>query len=293
MTQETMADKKWKQPRKPGAKRVYSHNNQTAGKEPYGSPIEFPRPEMFKGLRVILGKNPVIEALKVKGRVQRVYLLPTSLKASPLIQSLTEQQNIPVEEVDKDTLEKMAGSFEHQGVLALAQPFAYTDLDGMLDDIIDRDQQPFLVILDHIEDPHNFGSLIRTADAAGVHGVIIPNKRAAGVTAAVGKSSAGAIEHVPIVMVTNLVQTIKKLQAKGIWVIGADMDGGTLLHQADLSGPIALVVGAEGQGMHRLVKEACDLVVQIPMYGKISSLNVSVAGALLMYEALRQGKGYG
>lgn len=236
---------------------------------------------------IIAGRNPVREALRA-GRTLNKIMVMTGAKTGSLkeIIGLAKDNKVPVQSVEKSHLDKVAGGEAHQGVVALAAAKDYVDIDDILDGV--KDEPYFLVLLDEIHDPHNLGAIIRTADAAGVHGIVIPKRRAAPLTATVAKASAGAVEHVPVARVTNLAQTIKQLQDRGIWVVGADMDGTELHWQASLQGPMALVIGGEGKGLGRLIKERCDAVVKLPMFGHVNSLNASVAAALLMYEVVRQ-----
>lgn len=243
-----------------------------------------PRPS---GSRLIIGWNPALEALRAGVRPHKIWLAAEQNKQVEELRVLAGEQGVPVEVVDKQVLTSLAGSEEHQGVVAAAPPYVYRTVDEILDHARSRGEDPFLLVLDHIEDPHNLGSLIRTAECAGVHGVIIPKRRAAAVTPAVGKASAGAIEHVRVAQVVNIVQELERLKAAGLWSIAADMGGERTLYEADLRGPIVLVIGSEGKGVSRLVAERCDMLVRIPMWGNINSLNASVAGALLMYEVAR------
>ncbi|ACV61220.1 RNA methyltransferase, TrmH family, group 3 [Desulfofarcimen acetoxidans DSM 771] len=236
---------------------------------------------------VIVGRNPVKEALKSQRPINKVLVAKGKLSGSLAeICSLARQNGIPVQEVDRTALEKISAEAVHQGVAAYAAAKEYVELE----DILARagEQEPFIIMLDEITDPHNLGAIIRTADAAGVHGVVVTRRRSALLTPVVAKSSAGAVEYVPVARVTNLVQSIKILQENGIWVAGADMEGDKVYWEAPLSGPIAIVIGGEGKGLGRLVKEKCDFLVRLPMQGKISSLNASVATALLAYEVVRQ-----
>lgn len=237
----------------------------------------------------IEGRNPVIEALRA-GREINKLLVARGSKAGSMkaILALARSAGVPVQEVDREKLDGMAAGRAHQGVIALGASKEYASVEDMLALAAERGEDPFLLILDGIEDPQNLGSLLRTADAAGVHGVIIPQHRAAGLTAVVAKASAGAIEYVPVARVVNLSRTIDELKEKGIWVAGSDASAEQLHFSADLKGPLAIVVGSEGKGMGRLVKEKCDFLVQLPMRGHVSSLNAAVAGAILVYEALRQ-----
>ena len=184
----------------------------------------------------------------------------------------------------------MATSDNHQGVIAIVPPFDYADVDDIIKEANKRNEDPFIVILDSIEDPHNLGAIIRTAETAGVHGIIIPKRRAASVNSTVNKVSAGAVQHLKIARVNNLNETIKELKEQGLWICGTDMDTNTYYYDQDLKGPIAIVIGSEGFGMSRLVKENCDFLVKIPMKGKITSLNASVSAGIVIYEAVKQRK---
>lgn len=244
-------------------------------------------PRLPKESRLIEGWNPVLEALRARRPLQRIWLAADQHKNAALLLELAQKQGVPVDTVDRLQLDNVASTEVHQGVVAVAPPFQYSPVDAILERAKARDEQPFLLLLDHLEDPQNLGSLIRTAECVGVHGVVIPNRRAVGVTAAVGKASAGAIEHMPVAQVGNLVQEIERLQSQGLWVVGAHMSGDGSLFEADMGGPVALVIGAEGKGLSRLVAERCDMLVHIPMWGRLNSLNAAVAGALLMYEVAR------
>lgn len=241
---------------------------------------------------LIIGRNAVREALRAGRTINKIMIAPGSRSgAVKEIINLAKQQKVPVQNVDRRLLDKTARSTNHQGVVAVAAVKSYIELEDLLDNAV-RLGLPFLILLDEINDPHNLGAIIRTADAAGVHGIIIPRRRSVQLTSTVAKASAGAVEHVPVARVTNIVQTIKKIKDMGIWVVGADMEGQELFWNVPLDGPVALVIGGEGKGLSRLVKENCDIVVRLPMHGKINSLNASVAAALLTYEVLRQrGKG--
>ena len=227
----------------------------------------------------IEGRNPVIEALRA-GREINKLLVARGSKAGSMkeILALARSASVPVQEVDREKLDGMAASRAHQGVIALAASKEYASVEDMLALASERSEDPLLLILDGIEDPQNLGSLLRTADAAGVHGVIIPQHRAAGLTAAVAKASAGAIEYVPVARVVNLSRTIDELKGKGLWVAGSDASGERAHFSADLKGPLAIVVGSEGNGIGRLVREKCDFLVRLAMRGHVDSLNAAVAG---------------
>lgn len=234
---------------------------------------------------IIAGRNPVLEALRA-GRTINKIMIAHGSKTTGIqeIIELAKEKRVPIQKVERKHLDKITAGAIHQGVVATAAAKEYADLDELLN----GDTDPFLVLLDELHDPHNLGAIIRTADAAGVQGIIIPKRRSAQLTTTVAKASAGAVEHMPVARVTNLVQTIKKLQQQGIWVVGADMDGDTVHWDSKLDGPLALVIGGEGKGLGRLVKESCDALVRLPMVGRINSLNASVAAGILIYEVVRQ-----
>lgn len=240
----------------------------------------------------IVGRNPVLEALRAGRRVYRL-MVASGVRGHSVEQlvGLAKEQNIEIQYVSRRVLDDLASGASHQGVAAEVESVGYVDLFDLLDRIAASGEDPFLVILDEIEDPHNLGAIIRSADAAGAHGVIIPERRSAGITATVAKTSAGAIEYVPVCQVKNLVWAIEEMKKRGIWVAGADMSGQALHTQASLRGPLALVIGSEGKGLRRLVQEKCDFLVRLPMYGKVNSLNASVAAGILLYEAVRQRRG--
>ncbi len=236
---------------------------------------------------IIAGRHAVREALQ-SGRPLNTIYLAASLqpKAAADIAALARQRRVPVKKVEKSVLDRLAPGAVHQGVIARAAPYAYAALPDILAAVQDGD--PFLVLLNEVTDPHNLGAVIRCADAAGAHGVVIPRRRSVAITPAVAKASAGAVEHVPVARVANLARTIDWLKRQGIWVVGADQAARQLVWEAPLDGPLAVVVGGEDKGLGRLVREKCDLLVRLPMAGKINSLNASVAAALVMFEAVRQ-----
>lgn len=235
---------------------------------------------------IVIGRNAVLELLKSKNPVESIYIASREQKGSiSRIISLAREQRLPIKEVADVKLDYMCGKQNHQGVVAVLAATRYSEME----DIYRKagDEPLFVVLLDDITDPHNLGAIIRSAEGAGAHGVIIPKRGGAGLTAIVSKTSAGAIEHLPVVRVPNLVAAIEQLKKDGVWVYGADMNGsdfGTL----DYNGPVALVVGAEGRGLGRLVKEKCDFIASIPMAGQIGSLNVSVATGVILFEISRQ-----
>ena len=234
------------------------------------------------GLEVVAGRNPVVEVLSGDRDVERVFIADGSEGSVSKIVALAKEQGVIVDFVPKEKIDAMAPGVKHQGVVAKVSEYKYAEMDDVFARAEASGEVPFIIILDEISDPHNLGAIIRTAECAGAHGVVIPKRRAASLTQTVALSAAGAIENMPVVQVTNLARTIEDLQAKGVWVGAADMDGETY-YEANLTGPIAIVIGNEGRGVGRLVKEKCDFVLSIPMYGKINSLNASNAAAILMY----------
>lgn len=237
---------------------------------------------------MVAGRNAVMEALKGSRSVNKLMIANGSTEGSiKEIIAVAKEKGINIQYWDRSKLDSIARGIRHQGVLAQVAPVQYAELEDILQVAKDRNEPPFIVLLDELEDPHNLGAILRTADAAGVHGVLIPKHRSCPLSATVAKTSAGAVEHVPVARVGNLVQTIKKLKQEGLWVAAADMDGKDY-YDTDLTGPLLLIIGSEGQGVGRLVKEQCDFVVRIPMVGKINSLNASVAGSILMYGAMKQ-----
>ncbi len=238
----------------------------------------------------IWGRNPIIETLQAGRRIKRI-LLAEGLRETPAIENIVreaQRQQIPVEMVARARLDQLSHSAVHQGCIAQVEERKYVDIDALLDYASERNEAPFLLILDAIQDVNNLGSLLRTAEAAGVHGVIIPEHRAAEVNATVVKTSAGATEHMLIAQETNITRSIESLKRQNIWVVGLAGEARTLYTQANLTGPLALVVGNEGKGLGRLVREHCDVLIKLPMYGHVNSLNAAVAGSIALYEALRQ-----
>ena len=238
---------------------------------------------------VLVGRNAVTEALKSGRGINKLWIASGDREGSVAeIAALAKERGIVVQYVERTKIEALAGGHRHQGVLAYVAPVPYAELEDILKAAEAKGEAPFLVLLDELEDPHNLGALLRTADATGVHGILIPKRRSVSLYATVAKTSAGAVEYVPVARIGNIAQTLKKLKEKGFWVAGADMDGEKAYYEADLTGPLVLVVGSEGKGMSRLTKEACDFIVRMPMVGRINSLNASVAGSILMYESMRQ-----
>lgn len=237
---------------------------------------------------LIIGRNAVIEALKSDRTIECVYVSKGDLEGSIKVAlGLAKDRGVVIKEADRRKLDTMCDGLNHQGIVARVTPFKYCEVNDILEDAKRKEQQLFIVILDEIEDPHNLGSIIRTAELCGVHGIIIPKRRNVGVTSTVYKCSAGAIEHMKIAKVTNINATIDMLKEQGIWIYGADIDGKDYSYNTDFSGPCALIIGSEGKGISSLTLKKCDLLVKIPMIGKINSLNASVAGGIMMYEVLK------
>ena len=237
---------------------------------------------------LVLGRNAVIEALKSDTTIEYLCVSKGDLEGSiKVVLSLAKDKNVVIKEVDRRKLNEMCGGANHQGVIAKVTPFKYSEVTDIINRAKRKGEDPFIVILDEIEDPHNLGSIIRTAELCGVHGIIIPKRRNVGVTPTVYKCSAGAIEHMRIAKVTNINATIDQLKEEGIWIYGADIDGKDFSYNTNFSGPCALVIGSEGRGISKLTLKKCDVLVHIPMIGKINSLNASVAGGIMMYEVLK------
>lgn len=243
---------------------------------------------MMKDLYVV-GRNPVLELLKSNKEIDKLYIIKGDSQGSiKKIIGMAKDKGIHIQEVDRIKLESLADGNVHQGVAALVSEFKYSSIDEILHKAKSMGQDPFVLVLDEIEDPHNLGAIIRTAECAGVHGIIIPKRRSARVNQTVYKSSAGAVEYVLIADVVNISRALIELKDKGLWAYGADVDGEGYHFNTELKGPTALVIGNEGKGISRLVKENCDFLIKIPMYGKISSLNASTSAAILIYEFVRQ-----
>lgn len=239
---------------------------------------------------IIAGRNAVMEALRADRPLDSVLVAKGERSGSLVaLTAKCRERGIPVKEVDPRKLDALCGP-NHQGIAAAAACREYATLDDLFAAAQEKGEPPFLVICDELEDPHNLGAVVRTAEAAGAHGVVIPKRRSAGLTAAVYKASAGAVEYLPVARVSNITETIREMKKRGVWVYGLDMDGGTWC-QTDLTGAVALVVGSEGKGISRLVREQCDGILSLPMHGSINSLNASVACGILLYEATRQRDG--
>lgn len=237
----------------------------------------------------VYGRNPVIEALKSDGEVDKVYVQKGATGGSiRKIISMAKKSGIVVTQVDEGKLASMSENNNHQGVVALVTDFHYASIDEILELANERGEDPFVVVLDSIEDTHNLGAIIRTAECAGVHGIIIPKRRAAMVNATVYKTSAGAVEYMKVAKVTNIADTIDELKEKGLWIYGADMNGKEKYYDANLTGPIGLVIGGEDKGITDYIGNKCDVLVNIPMLGEISSLNASASAGILIYEVIRQ-----
>ena len=241
---------------------------------------------------IIEGRNAVIEALRAGTTIDKIFIQKGETdKTLGHIASTARAAGVVVVDADKRKLDFMSRTHAHQGVIALTSVREYVSVEDILNIAREKGENPLIVVCDEISDPHNLGAIIRSAETAGAHGVIIPKRRSAGLTAVVGKTSAGAVAHVPVARVPNLPALLKELKEEGVWVFGTAADGTTPLYQADLKGPAAIVIGSEGTGMGRLVAENCDFTVSIPMFGKINSLNASAAAAVLLYEAVRQRMG--
>lgn len=238
---------------------------------------------------LIEGRNAVIEALKSDRTIEYILLAKGDTTGSiSVVMALAKEKGIVTKEVDRRKLDEMSQTSSHQGVMAIVTPYKYFGLNDIFKYAEEKGEKPFIIILDEIEDPHNFGSIIRTAEVCGAHGIIIPKRKNVGATPVVYKTSAGAIEHVKIAKVTNINAAIEEIKERGVWVYGADMDAKDYVFNTDLTGAVALVIGSEGRGISKLTKEKCDVLVKIPMVGKITSLNASVASGIIMYEIMKQ-----
>lgn len=237
----------------------------------------------------IEGRNAVIELLKSNKNVNKIFVQKGERQGSiNEIMKRAKEKKIIITEVDKNKLDTLSETKHHQGVIAFVSPVEYKDLDDIFSLAKEKNESPFILIADEIEDPHNLGALIRSAECAGCHGVIIPKRRASGVTEVVVKTSVGATEYVPIVRVNNINETIRQLKESGVWIVGTDGSANVTYYDQDMTGPIAIIIGSEGRGMSKLTMENCDFLVKIPMMGKITSLNASVSGGIVLFEALKQ-----
>lgn len=238
---------------------------------------------------IIEGRNAVIEALRTDTSIDKIYISKGETdKTLGHIASKARDMGIVVVEADRRKLDNMSRTHAHQGVIALAAVREYVTVESILESAAAKGENPLIVVCDEISDPHNLGAILRTAECAGAHGVVIPKRRSAGLTAVVAKTSAGAVSYMPVARVPNIPALLKDLKKQGVWVFGTAAEGTTTLYEADLKGPAAIVIGSEGDGMTRLARENCDFLVSIPMKGRISSLNASAAAAILLYEAVRQ-----
>lgn len=236
----------------------------------------------------IIGKNPVLEALKSERDINKIWIAEGSQKGQmSQVIGLAREKGILVQFVPKKKIDQMVEGI-HQGVIASIAAYKYAQLDDLFASAKARGEEPFFLLLDELEDPHNLGSIMRTADAVGAHGIIIPKRRAVGLTATVAKASTGAIEHIPVVRITNMAQTIDELKERGVWIVGTDAKGKDDYRDMDGSMPIGLVIGSEGKGIGRLIRDKCDFLIRLPMSGNVTSLNASVAASLLMYEVYRK-----
>ena len=236
---------------------------------------------------LILGRNPVIEALKADKLIDMIFVNPDAKGSISMILRLAKERDIPVKQVREVKLDSMAGGASHQGVIAVGACAEYVEVSDLLDIAAQRGEDSFIIICDEIEDPHNLGAIIRTAETAGADGVIIPKRRSASLNATVFKTSAGAASYVPVARVSNLAACIDQLKENGVWIYGTDASG-TEYTGVDFTGAIGLVIGSEGFGISKLIQKKCDFMVKLPMFGKINSLNASVAAGIFMYEAVRQ-----
>ena len=244
------------------------------------------------GEGLLEGRNAVTEALRAGTALDKLYIAKGDTdRTLARIAAEARRAGVVVVEADRRKLDAMSATHSHQGAVAVAAAAPYAPVEDILQIAADRGEPPLLVVCDEISDPHNLGAIIRTAECAGAHGVIIPKRRSAGLTAVVAKTSAGAVSYLPVARVPNIPALLKDLQKRGLWVFGAAAEGDRPLYEADLRSPAAIVIGSEGDGMGRLVRESCDFLVSIPMKGRISSLNASAAAAVLLYEALRQRLG--
>ncbi|RFU68649.1 23S rRNA (guanosine(2251)-2'-O)-methyltransferase RlmB [Peribacillus saganii] len=235
----------------------------------------------------IIGRNPVLEALRSEREINKIWIAEGSQKSQGQLISMAKERNVLVQVVPRRKIDQMAEG-NHQGVVAHVAAYTYAEMDDLFARANSRNEPPFFLLLDEIEDPHNLGSIMRTADAVGAHGIIIPKRRAVGLTATVAKASTGAIEYIPVVRVTNMAMAVEELKERGVWIVGTDAKGTDDYRNMDGTMPIGLVIGSEGKGMGRLIKEKCDFLIRMPMVGKVTSLNASVAAGLLMYEVYRK-----
>ena len=282
-----------------GEKSRFEGRNKTEGRSTFEGRNKFEKRDKFNPNNrfeekdisedIIMGRNPIMEVLKSERDINKILVASGEKKGSIIeILRIARDKKIVVQETEMSKLDFISNNGNHQGIIAYVAPFPYVEVEDILEKARSKNEKAFVIIADGITDPHNLGALVRTAEALGAHGIIIPKRNSVPVTSTVAKVSAGAIEYLSVARVTNIARCIEDLKKEGLWIIGADMDGKTELSKADLNSPVALVVGGEDTGIGKLVKEKCDIVVSIPMKGKISSLNASVAGAIMMYEVARQ-----
>ncbi len=237
----------------------------------------------------IAGKHAVMEALRAMRPIHKIWLADTLQRSSvQQLLALAKEAGVPTQHADKRKLDQLSEGLPHQGVLAQASAAQYVEVDDLLAAAEAKGEPPFILILDELEDPHNLGSILRSCDCTGAHGVIIPKRRSVGLTATVSRTSVGAVEFVPVARVTNLAQTIDELKQRGVWVVGTDVQADALVSELDLTMPLAIVIGNEHKGIGRLVRDRCDLLGKLPMFGRLNSLNASVAAGVIMYEVVRQ-----
>lgn len=241
---------------------------------------------------LIVGRNPIMEALRAGREIDTLYVAKGERQQGSIgkIIAMCRDAGVIIKDTDRKKLDYMSGNANHQGVIAKAAIYSYATVDDIFKKAEEKGEEPFIIICDEVEDPHNLGAIIRTAECAGAHGVIIPKRRSASLGFSVAKTSAGALEYVPVARVSNLASAIDDLKSRGVWIYGTDMDG-EMWCSSDLGGAVAIIVGSEGNGMGRLIKEKCDFVLSLPMQGEINSLNASVAAGVVMYEVRRQRLG--
>lgn len=240
-------------------------------------------------MRVIIGKNPIFEALKSDNKIERIFVAAKENKHSFVeIFDIANEKGIQIQEVDRKKLDSLSPGGTHQGIVAIIEDFKYSTIEDVVESARSKEQKPFLLLLDGITDVHNLGAIIRSAECAGVHGVVIPERRAAQITDTTAKTSAGALEYMPVVQVKNLNATIQELKKMGFWIYGADMDGDSLYYNESYNDSVAIVIGSEGKGISRLVRENCDTIIEIPLKGKINSLNASCAASIIMFEVTKK-----
>ncbi len=276
-------EREWKEKRPSGR-----NGEERKGRKPFYTAREEREMDREINENQLEGRNAILEVLRSGRDIEKIMVAKGNVEGTiKRIIAMAVEKGVVIQEVSRQKLDEISQTKNHQGVIALVSAHDYVEVEDILAAAKEKGEDPFVLLLDGITDPHNLGAILRTAECAGVHGVIIPKRRSVGLNATVGKTSAGAIEYMPVARVTNIVQTMEYLKKEGLWIACADMKG--LDHfDTNMKGPLALVIGSEGDGVSRLVKEKCDFTASIPMYGKISSLNASVAAALLMYEVVRQ-----